>query len=149
MQSVLIVENNQLFRSTFKEILQHHLPNTSIEEASNHEEAWQKIEALQPTVIFIDIRLPGKSGLELTREIKKRYSRTTVTILTNYDIPEYRNAAYRYGADHFLLKDSLTANDIAVLAKTILLGQSSFFQKAAIGYAGFASGAEPPGSRIK
>ena len=59
-------------------------------------------------MIFMDIRLPGKSGLELTREIKSSYPDVVVSIFTSYDLPEYRKIAKMRGGPLFL-KDALTA----------------------------------------
>jgi DNA-binding NarL/FixJ family response regulator len=91
-----------------------------VEEAENGEEALKKIEALSPHVVFMDIKLPGQSGLEVTREIKSRYSGIIVIILTSYDLPEYREAAKNYGADFFLSKGSSSREEILALIESIL-----------------------------
>jgi len=75
-------------------------------EAGNGDEAMQKIKTLLPNAIFMDLRLPGENGLELTKKIKAQYPNIVVVIITNYDLPEYREAAYQSKADHFLSKDS-------------------------------------------
>jgi len=54
----------------------------------------------------MDVRLPGENGLELTKKIKAQYPDIIVVIVTNYDLPEYRKAAYESKADHFISKDS-------------------------------------------
>ena len=54
----------------------------------------------------MDIRLPGVSGLVLTQKIKAAYPDIIICILTNYDTPECREAAFRYGADCFIAKES-------------------------------------------
>jgi DNA-binding NarL/FixJ family response regulator len=64
------------------------------------------MEASSPDTIFMDLRLPGANGLELTQKIKAQSPDTVVVIITNYDLPEYREAAFQSGADHFLSKDS-------------------------------------------
>jgi DNA-binding NarL/FixJ family response regulator len=106
MKRILIVEDNAFFLQFLKETLHSRFPSTDILEAANGEEALQKIKTLPPDVIFMDLRLPEESGLELTKKIKAQSSDIKVVILTNYDLPEYREAAYQCGADHFLLKDS-------------------------------------------
>ena len=106
MKRILIVEDNAFFLQFFKETLRSRFPSIEISEASNGEEAMQKIEVLQPEVVFMDIRLPGKNGLELTKKIKAQYPDMIVVIVTNYDLPEYRKAAYESRADHFISKDS-------------------------------------------
>ncbi|MBW2330881.1 MAG: response regulator transcription factor [Deltaproteobacteria bacterium] len=66
----------------------------------------------------MDIRLPGESGLELTKRIKATHPEIAIIILTAYDLPEYREAAYDGGADAFIPKSSLKLPDIAVLIES-------------------------------
>ena len=105
MKRILIVEDNAFFLRFLKETLFARFPPINILEAANGEEALKKIKTLAPDAILMDLRLPGENGLELTRKIKAQHPRITVVILTNYDLPEYREAAYQSGADHFLSKD--------------------------------------------
>jgi CheY-like chemotaxis protein len=106
MKRILIVEDNAFFLQFLKETLHARFASTDILEAANGEEALQKIKTLPPEAIFMDLRLPGANGLELTRKIRAQYPNIIIVILTNYDLPEYREAAYQSGADHFLSKDS-------------------------------------------
>lgn len=117
---VLIVEDSALFRQIFKETLQFRFPIIEIDEASNGEEALLKIETFNPDLIFMDIRLSGENGLELTQKIKARHPKIIVTILTGYDLPEYKEVSDRY-ADYFFLKGSSTPDSIFALVKSILL----------------------------
>jgi len=91
-----------------------------IEEAANGKEALQKIGDIPPDIIFMDIKLPDESGLNLTKKIKTTYPRIIIIILTSYNIPEYRDAARQYGATHFLSKSSSTSNQITELVESIL-----------------------------
>lgn len=120
MPTVLIVENNDFFRRTFREILQMHLPTLDVLEASEGTEALLKIHTHQPEIIFMDINLPGTNGLELTRRIKTAYPGLVVAIFTNYDLPEYRESALECNADHFMVKDSLSGAEIAALVRSIV-----------------------------
>lgn len=125
MSSVLIIENNDFFRRSFKEILKMYIPSLFIEESVDGTDVLRKIENTHPDVIFMDIRLPGKNGLELTREIKCSHPNVVISIFTNYDLPEYRLVAEKYGADHFLLKDTLSGAEIAALVKSVIARKSS------------------------
>jgi len=116
---VLIVEDSTLFRQLFKETFHNRFPSVEIYEAINGEEALLQVETLRPNLIFMDIRLPGENGLQLTQKIKGGYPDTTVIILTGYDSPEYREAASQY-ADYFFSKDSLTTQNIFRLVESIL-----------------------------
>ena len=120
MSSVLIVENNDFFRHSFKEILKMYIPSLSVDESVDGSDALSKITQSSPDVVFMDIRLPGKNGLELTREIKSLHPNLVINIFTSYDLPECRKVAKEYGADHFLLKDTLTGAEIAAMVKAVI-----------------------------
>ena len=91
-----------------------------IMEATNGKDALQKIDALLPDLVFMDIKLPGESGLDLTQKIKSRHPGIRILILTSYDFPEYREAAAQYGANHFLSKGTTTKDQILALVQSIL-----------------------------
>jgi len=116
----LIVEDNVSFRQTLLEILANRFLFMSIEEAGDGEEALKKIGRLIPDLIFVDIKLPGENGLHLTQKIKAKYPEVVIIILTSYDFPEYREAAYRYGANHFIVKGSSSNEEILELVESIL-----------------------------
>jgi len=120
MAKVLIVEDSAFFSQLLKETLFSQWPKLDISEASNAEEALKKVNTLRPDLIFVDIRLPGESGLEFTRKIKSTYPNIPIIILTSYDLPEYREAAKEYQADHFLSKGTATKEKILEMVKSIL-----------------------------
>ncbi len=121
MSSVLIIEDNSFFRKSFSDFLRSYLPSLLVEESADGIEALQKINSALPDIVFMDIGLPGVNGLELTREIKEAHPEITISIFTSYDIPEYREKAYQCGADHFLVKGSLTGSEIVAMIKLILM----------------------------
>ena len=118
----LIVEDNANFRQAIKEILISKFPFMSIEQAADGKEALLKLANQQTDLIFMDIELPGKSGLVLTKNIKKVYPHAIIIILTHHDLPEYRDAAYKNGAQYFLSKESTKADEIVALVESILDG---------------------------
>lgn len=115
----LIVEDNATYRGLLRDSLQSLFPSMMIQEAREGNEAFQKVDTLRPELIFMDIHLPGESGLQLTQRIKTKYPDTEVIILTSYDIPEYREAATRSGAACFIPKESLRMEEIEALIKSI------------------------------
>ena len=114
-----------MFRQAFKNILSERLPSSVIEEAANGDEASQKIKATLPHLIFMDIRLPGLNGFQLTQKIKAASPGIHIAILTGYDLPEYRQAALEHGADRFFVKESLKWDEIEAFVKSIPLGGTS------------------------
>ncbi len=118
---LLIVEDSILFRQLLKERLEDRFPSIHVSEANDGEEALEQIQTSPPDVIFMDIRLPGENGIEVTKRIKAQYPRIRVVILTSYDLPEYRDAAMR-SADYFFSKDSLTTQSILALVESLSSG---------------------------
>jgi DNA-binding NarL/FixJ family response regulator len=123
MLKTLIVEDSAVFRKAFKEALCIRFPFMAIEEALDGKEALEKVTTFLPELIFMDIRLPGQNGLELTRRIKTSHPDITIIILTDYDLPEYREAARCGGADGFISKGALNLTDIGALIETIFPGR--------------------------
>jgi len=120
MAKILIVENSTFSRRLLKETLLSQYPKMEISEAPNAEEASKRVNGFTPDLMFVDIRLPGESGLDFTRKIKSTHPTIPVIILTSYDFPEYREAAKEYKADHFLSKDTTSEEDILEMVKSIL-----------------------------
>jgi DNA-binding NarL/FixJ family response regulator len=120
MAKILIVEDSTFFRTLLKETLLSRYPEMEISEAPSAEEALKSVNGSTPDLIFVDIRLPGESGLEFTKKVKSRHPNIPIIILTSYDLPEYREAAEEVHADHFLSKGTATKEHILQMVKSIL-----------------------------
>lgn len=120
MFRILIVEDNIFFRELLKDTLISQLPSLDIFEAADGKEAIEKVEALLPDLIFMDIRLGEENGLKIIQKIKAKYPKIIIAILTGYDLPEYREAARQYEVDHFLTKGISTQEEIIKLVESIL-----------------------------
>jgi DNA-binding NarL/FixJ family response regulator len=118
MFRIMLIEDNSYFRKVMEDILQSQFSSICLIEAGNWLDALKQIASVSPDLIFMDIRLPTLSGLELTEKIKADYPDVIIVILTAYDFPEYREAAIRYKADYFFLKDEI--DKIINLVKSIL-----------------------------
>jgi len=120
MFKTLIVEDNPAFRQSLCAMLCGQFPFMEVAEAGNGEDALRQIETRAPDLVFVDIKLPGKNGLDLTGSIKSGHAGIVIVILTGHDLPEYREAAFASGADHFLSKASATEADILALVRRVL-----------------------------
>jgi len=120
----LIVDDNAAVRWIFKEILSLHFPPMIIREAADGKEALQKVEDFQPNLIFMDIGLPDRSGLELTREVKTKYPNITIVIFSSYYSADCKETAYRNGASYYLVKRSNMNDEITSLVESIVLSCS-------------------------
>lgn len=117
MRKALIVEDNPTFLNTFKEAMSRSFPEVELTDAQNGEQALEMIGKSRPDIVFLDIRLPGQSGLEILEIIKSGYPEICIVILTDYDLPEYREVAGKAGAYDFIPKGTLRISDIAKLFK--------------------------------
>ncbi len=116
--STLIVEDNIIFRQAFKGRLQNEFPSLVVEEASEGNEALQKVATFRPQLIFMDVRLPGENGPEITKKVMANHPETVIIILTDFDIREYRNAASQCGAKYFFAKESLDWRKVDTVIKS-------------------------------
>ncbi len=121
MFRTMLVEDNPSFRQILKHNLRDLFPSMEIVEAADGVEAFQKIAFHPPDLIFMDIRLPGENGLELTWKIKADHPAIIVIVLTSYESPEYREAAIRLRADYFFSKGAITHNEIFTLVQSFVL----------------------------
>ena len=117
---ILIVEDSHSFRQFFRENLRSRFPSVEIFEAAEGKKVLQIVEAESPHLIFMDIQLPGENGLELTKKIKARYPHIVIVVITTYNIPEYREASFQYGANRFIPKDSLNWKEIEEVVESLV-----------------------------
>lgn len=106
MFSALVVEDNTEFRDVLTLFLRQYFPDIRIDEAEDGEAALDKVNLFQPDMVFMDIKLPGDNGITLTKHIKAVFNGVVIIVLSSYDLPEYRQAAFRHGADCFISKGS-------------------------------------------
>lgn len=99
MSKVVIIDDERLARSELKRLLQEFPDIEVIGEAANAEEGLQKIEALNPDLIFLDIQMPGKTGFDMLTELEKA---PHVIFVTAYD--EYALKAFEVNALDYLMK---------------------------------------------
>ena len=84
MFHTLVVEDNATFRQILLNLLSYRFPFMDIDEAESGEDALEKMKAHLPNLVFLDIRLPGENGLELTRKIKRVYPDTVIIITCDH-----------------------------------------------------------------
>ncbi len=99
MPKVVIIDDERLARSELKRLLQEFPDVDVIGEAANAEEGLQKIELLNPDLIFLDIQMPGKTGFDMLTELEKA---PHVIFVTAYD--EYALKAFEVNALDYLMK---------------------------------------------
>jgi two-component system response regulator DevR len=120
---ILVVDDDSYVRLGLKLVLQHVPGFQVVGEAANATEAVEKAAALQPDVIVMDIRMPGKNGIEATREILASRPESKVIMLTSYAQDELLFDAIAAGASGYVLKD-MQPEQLVQAIKTVAEGKS-------------------------
>jgi DNA-binding NarL/FixJ family response regulator len=117
---VLIVDDNAGYRATLRELLADHFPDVEVAEAVTASQGLSL--ALSPglELVFMDLRLQQGNGFAVTKALKKACPRCVVCVISSYALPEYRQAAFDNGADHFLAKGASTACEIVAVVESVL-----------------------------
>lgn len=119
-RKLLIIEDSISFRQLLKESLLSRFPMVEVLEAGDGGEALKRVKAFSPDLAIVDIHLPGENGLDLTKKLKAEYPNLKVIVLTIYETPEYREAAYQSQANYFISKGSSTKDEILALIESVL-----------------------------
>jgi DNA-binding NarL/FixJ family response regulator len=107
---ILLVDDHTLVRKGLAQLLYSCMEGAEVVEAGDADSAEALLAKESFDVALVDIRMPGRGGLDLLREIRTTWPQVPVIIVTNYDNPEYVKAAMAEGASGYLLKDSTPAD---------------------------------------
>ncbi len=102
---LLVVDDHEVVRMGLRALLDAEPDMEVVAEAGTAEEALQMAERHRPDVAVVDVRLPDRSGLELCRDLRRRFPLTQVVILTSFLTEELVSQALRAGAAGYVLKD--------------------------------------------
>src|SRR5678809_459081 len=95
----IIIDDERLARTELRKLLQDYPEVEVIDEAANADEGINKIDSLQPDLVFLDIQMPGKTGFDMLAELERA---PHVIFTTAYD--EYALKAFEVNALDYLLK---------------------------------------------
>lgn len=119
---VAIVENNLKYLNGVSLLLQG-LPSMEVVgKFTRGEEAIQGIVEKRPDVAFIDLGLPGISGVEIIRAVSERGCRTELLVLTQYDDDEHLFSALRAGATGYILKSQVSLSELTRVVEEAMRG---------------------------
>lgn len=101
---ILIVDDHEVVRLGLRILMEDQPDMEVVAEAGDADQALIEVERHRPQVAIVDIRLPGRSGLEVCKEIRQKYPETRVVILTSQADDDFIVEALRVGASGYVLK---------------------------------------------
>ena len=122
---VLLADDHAVLREGVKMVLEVNPGITVVGEAEDGREALDLVEKLDPDVVVMDIAMPNLNGLEATRQIKRRFPRTQVVILTMHENQQYLAQIVKVGAVGCVLKRAAGA-ELVTAVKAAARGESYF-----------------------
>lgn len=116
---ILLVDDHQVVRDGLQHMLEQEDDLTVIGQSANADQTMTQIENLSPDVVLMDIKMPGIDGIELARQVKRRFPTCNIIMLTLYD--QYIQQAMEAGASGYLLKD-IKCNELARAIRQVYAG---------------------------
>ena len=104
MLTVYIVDDSDVMRERLAELISDIVGIKLAGQSGNPFDALQSIKTQHPDIVILDIRLPGKSGIDVLKDIKKESPPPIVIMITNYPYRQYRQGCMAAGADYFFSK---------------------------------------------
>ena len=118
---IVVADDHQLVRAGIASLLED-IPDVEvIGEASDGEQALTLVSELRPDVLFLDLAMPGMSGLDALAHISESCPEVSVIILSMHDSVEHVHRALKLGAAGYLIKDALP-NELAFAIMAVKRG---------------------------
>jgi len=119
MTDLLIVDDHEIVRAGIKRLFEN-TPNLNIvADLGSGEEAYQFLQKNTVDLIIMDVSMPGKGGIETTNQIKKRYPKIKILMLSMHDNAMIIEKAMKAGADGYILKNDLSDDLLNAVGKVM------------------------------
>lgn len=125
---VMIADDHTVVRQGIRNVLEQVDGLEVVGEAGDGDEALELARKLRPDVVLLDVTMPGRTGLEVTRELRSDEIESGILILSMHDDPEYVLQAVRAGADGYVLKD-VTPAELRKAIQTVHEGREYFAER--------------------
>jgi DNA-binding NarL/FixJ family response regulator len=114
---VLLADDHAIVRAGLKEILANTGDITVAAEATNGQEVMERIRGHDYDVAVLDMSMPGRSGIELIKQVKDEKPKLRILVLTMHSEEQYAVRALKAGASGYLTKDSAAEQLVAAIRK--------------------------------
>ena len=123
MTRVLIVDDHAIVRRGLRALLSDEFHGAAFGEASDAQQAMKEVRREKWDVALLDITLPGKSGLDLLKELKAARPRLPVLVLSAHPEDQFALRALKAGAEGYLTKDSAPEELVKAIRKVLAGGR--------------------------
>jgi two-component system invasion response regulator UvrY len=120
---VLIADDHAILRRGLKEILVHELREVVCGEAADARQVLDQIQASDWDLVMLDITMPGRSGLDILRDIKAVRPKLPVLVLSMHPEDQYGKRALKGGASGYMKKESAPEELIKAIRKVLAGGR--------------------------
>ncbi len=120
---VVIVDDHALLRAGTRQILADADGIEVVGEAADGDEAVAVVATLDPDVLLLDIRMPGRNGIEVSRHLASIGASTRIVVLSAYDDEDYVRAALAAGVAGYLLK-TMPGDELARAVRAVHAGMT-------------------------
>ncbi|MGO9936320.1 MAG: response regulator [Terracidiphilus sp.] len=118
---ILIADDHGVVRRGLRDILADAIPGTDFSEACSGDEVLSRLARTKIALLVLDINMPGRSGMDVLRDVKHSYPRLPVIILSCHPEDQYAVRCLRAGASAYVNKES-APEELAIATKKILGG---------------------------
>jgi DNA-binding NarL/FixJ family response regulator len=122
-KKVFIVEDHKVFREGLVQILKGEPDLVVCGQAGSAAQAMRAIPGLDPALILVDITLPGKTGLDLIKEVRAVNRKVKMLVVSNHDEALYADRVLRAGGDGYIMKQE-DPEEIINAIRDVLEGRS-------------------------
>jgi DNA-binding NarL/FixJ family response regulator len=119
---VLIADDHPVVRRGLRQILTEEIPGVECEETPNSRETEERVRRGDCDLILLDISMPGRSGLDILKELKRISPRTAIVIMSVHLDGAYIKYAFRAGASGYLTKESAAPELVEAIHKILAGG---------------------------
>ena len=144
MIRIVIADDHTIVREGLKQLLSAAADLAVVGEAQNGREVLERVRALDFEVLLLDMSMPGRSGIELVKQVHAEKPRLRVLVLSMHQEQQYAVRAIRAGAAGYLTKDSAAAQLVSAIRK--VAGGGAFITEAVAQE--LALGAMPQGAGL-
>lgn len=122
MTRILVVDDHEVVRRGLEQILAERLPGAHVGTADRYPLALDLLSRERWDLALVDVNLPGRSGLELLEEVRRRWPRLPVLMVSAYPEEEFALRSIRLGASGYVTKDSAADELVAAVRKALAGG---------------------------